>query len=76
MDYHGGIEVFQRYAKTAFNSSEDARDFAEQNGLDSWAEVCRKWNAMSGQNLDRSRVKQIAKEAHRKMRKLLDGIEF
>jgi hypothetical protein len=65
-----------RYPHNAFGSSEAAYKFADEQCLQPWEQVAEQWNQLSGESLTRSRVMQIARVAHEKLRQKLVGIEF
>jgi hypothetical protein len=50
-------------------------EFASRHRLTSTYDVAEAWNAMSGENLSRTRVWQILKRAERKLRTRLADLE-
>lgn len=66
----------ERYQTNAFASTDDAKEFSEQQCLLSWEEVRQAYNAKTGETLTRNYLMKIARTAHAKLRNGLKGIEF
>ena len=61
---------------TANRTASEGILMSEEFGLMTWEEVRQKWMAMSGQQISKNAVRQIALKAERKIREQLKGIEY